>query len=315
MSLHLFHCHASSTSGLGHLSRCLVLAEELRRRGQRCSFLARAIDGPLRRLPVERGFPVEDAPPAGRADWVIADDYRLTASDLTALAGAGRRLCVLDDTADRELSFAAVVVNAAPGTRALYPDLPGQRVLAGAAYALIARPFGGARDRAAVRQRPPRRLLLALGGAGDADAYASVAGGLRAHFPGARLLAVAGPTAPLPPAGLLEARRGLSPAELALEMESADLGILACSTVALEAACVRLPAVLVRTAANQARLAAALASLGVAVTDRLEALPALAAAAVRAPAFPPAAWDALVDGRGAERIADVLRMSAEPSAP
>lgn len=135
-----FRVDASLDMGIGHVMRCLTLAETLRAGGARCVFVCRAHAGNLLEMIRERGFevlglpappvrPVAAQQPAGagdpahahwlgvdpaidarqmlmalgdrRVDWLIVDHYALDARWEARLRPACGRLMVIDDLADR----------------------------------------------------------------------------------------------------------------------------------------------------------------------------------------------------------------------
>ena len=113
----LFRCDASPTIGLGHLVRCLALADELREKhGVAVSFAMRA--SPLASEMVQRrSYPAFQTPDGAVFDqeaWLrdcivksgaqtlvvdVRDD--LSQATLNALAGKGTTIVVLDDLSDR----------------------------------------------------------------------------------------------------------------------------------------------------------------------------------------------------------------------
>lgn len=131
-----FRVDASNVIGIGHVIRCLVLAEALNRRGVRCVFLCREHRGNLVELIAGCGFSVErldgvevdsfadagaadyagwlgaswrsDARQTGEAldrtgsvDWLVADHYGVDARWEDKVRPRVRRLAVIDDLANR----------------------------------------------------------------------------------------------------------------------------------------------------------------------------------------------------------------------
>lgn len=135
----LVRVDASVRIGIGHVMRCLTLAEALRARGAECRFICREHEGHLLEQIRQRGFDAyglplaaEFAAPAGSdakqdlgqsawlgsdwatdaaqtkdcaggtaVDWMIVDHYALDAQWERAIRRICRRLMVIDDLADR----------------------------------------------------------------------------------------------------------------------------------------------------------------------------------------------------------------------
>ncbi len=136
----IFRTDASVQIGIGHVMRCLTLADALRKRGAECRFICREHEGNLLEQIRQRGFdayglPIssEDIGPTGihdennsrpstwigsdwaadaaqtkvgagetAVDWLIVDHYALDARWEKALRPMCRGLMVIDDLADRQ---------------------------------------------------------------------------------------------------------------------------------------------------------------------------------------------------------------------
>jgi UDP-2,4-diacetamido-2,4,6-trideoxy-beta-L-altropyranose hydrolase len=135
----IFRSDASVHIGIGHVMRCLTLAEALRERGAKCQFICREYEGHLLEQIRQRGFHAYGLPVADKLadptrsdakqnsgqfvrlgldwttdaaqtkvsaartviDWLIVDHYALDAQWERALRPICRRLMVIDDLADR----------------------------------------------------------------------------------------------------------------------------------------------------------------------------------------------------------------------
>lgn len=342
-------CDAGPTTGVGHLVRCVALAEELRSRGVAVHFLADL--GGLawaRRQLAARGLPCH-RPPTGpgelatacatlRLDAVVLDSYELPpgygrqvrAAGRTVLAvvdGDPRGMCAdmyLDQNLDAELSGLAL--------------LPGTVHLAGLRYVLL---------RDAVRCRRPAAPPDA-GGTGRVPRVVCFFGGtdpFRAAPAAIRLLVATGATFDAVVVGASAAVRAeltavepgpgqtitvLPPTDdLPALLAGADLAVSASGTSTWELLCLGVPSALVWVVDNQ-RLGyhRAVARRLVAGLGRLADLndgqpPARRATAVlrdlltdpaRRAELARRAWS-VVDGRGRERVADaLLRHVAERAA-
>jgi UDP-2,4-diacetamido-2,4,6-trideoxy-beta-L-altropyranose hydrolase len=319
--------------GMGHVMRCLALAERLTARGAGVTFVTRAGEPAVAARITAGGFAVEPVP--ARADGVgevdalvgraaaagaraaVVDVPGLTADEQAAIRAAGLRLTVIDDLA-RGRFVADVVLNQnADARREAYTTAPHTRLLLGPRYALL-RPVFVGRLGGPPGGGPPR-VLVTMGGADPDNVTLDVvreADALDADF---SLEAVLGPAFAHGDAIVAAARTARHP--VTVHRDPADFpGLVASATLALSAAgstCWELahlgvPAVLVVLADNQAGNAAGLAAAGFAVSlgeaarvsggALREALAALLADPARR-ARMAAVGRGLVDGAGAARVA------------
>lgn len=187
----LFRADASSRIGVGHLVRCLTLAEQLRKCGAEAHFVCRALDGDLCDLVRARGFAVHRLTlPSDQADsvvaadldaeltiavikelpkfdWICVDHYALDHRWQKRLRPYCQRLMVIDDLADRPHDCDLLLdQNAIAGMETRYDGLVpvGCTSLLGPSYALLNAQYAELRLRAAPREGIPRRLLVSFGG-------------------------------------------------------------------------------------------------------------------------------------------------------
>lgn len=332
-------CDAGPRTGVGHLVRCVALAEELVARGTNVHFLSDlgGLEWAARQL-TGRGLPWHPAPydtigllaAADRLDLdaLVLDSYELPAAQSRALRSAGRTvLAIVDgDLRDQE---ADVYVDQNLDAELLEPPLPpGSIRLAGLDYALLRRAVRDLRPATAPTANATRapRVVAFFGGT---DAY-------RAAPTAARLLIRTGMPCT---ATIVAADDSLRAELLALQPEpgqrieviaptddlpkllaDADLAISASGTSTWELLCLGLPAALVWVVENQiigygrttARgLAAGLGHLpalsrpGSDAATAVDVLRDLLASPARRTALAEHAWSA-VDGRGPSRVADAL---------
>ncbi len=271
--------------GLGHRRRCEVIAFALRDRGRETVVL-----------------PCRDAGVAD-APIVVVDSYRHRADD-RARVRAG--LVVALDDLRRDLDV-AIVVDPAPGASTA-PHRRAGTVLAGAEYALVDRHLRdlGARS----TDVHPRTVLVATGAADAEGVGAALAAELVASDLVDQVRLVVGPWgARTVPAGVeaLERRDGL-----AIDLAAADIVVTAGGVTLLESLCLGRPTVAVTLAANQRGNVEGVtsegAALGVDPAGVLDSVRRL----VESPALRrelAAAAATLIDGRGADRVADAIEAS------
>ncbi|EGR1102416.1 UDP-2,4-diacetamido-2,4,6-trideoxy-beta-L-altropyranose hydrolase [Vibrio cholerae] len=192
----VFRVDASLLIGSGHVMRCLVLANELRRKGHEIRFACTPFTGDMRSFILERGFdilalpePREVVKPAHDADYEAwlqksvdedADDFlrAVSAADLVITdhyaigeqwqkrvkASLGCRLLAIDDLARHHR--ADLILDQTLGReQAAYAESK-TRVLVGSEYALLQRGFSSLREaalgRALSKGRP--KVLVSMGG-------------------------------------------------------------------------------------------------------------------------------------------------------
>jgi UDP-2,4-diacetamido-2,4,6-trideoxy-beta-L-altropyranose hydrolase len=339
-----FRTDASSAIGLGHLRRCISLAQALRECGASVQFALRRADVDALRMLADEGFEghwLEAADDAeafnawaqggGRPAWVVVDHYGLDAAwHRTVRDRLGCAVAVIDDLADRALSADALIDHnfvAAPGHRAKYggllDDLP-VRWLCGPRYALLG---------AAYRDRPPfvvepdvRSIGIFLGGT-DPQGLSSVA--LQA------CRRVAGFSGPIEIVST-SANRGLGALRAAVDADGAarlsvdlpdladfyarhDLQIGAGGGATWERCAVGVPALTLCIADNQMAVIPALAALGALATCADNGCETIGRALAELLASQGRRAElarnsqALIDGLGARRAALAL-LAQEPAA-
>ncbi|MHB1244338.1 MAG: hypothetical protein ACYC1P_13210, partial [Gaiellaceae bacterium] len=296
-----------------------ALAEELGRRlGERPTLLARGDDVLARFVEGrdigwieidEPGYaPAAVVTRASPGAIVVSDTYELDEASLDAVAGAGARHVIVDDFASLPRWPAELVVNPNAGSETLqYPGAG--RVLAGPRYALLRSEI---RDAARVARRglaPARTVLVSLGGGRWPERGVEMLEAVARELDGLTIRATV-------PSGL--APNGVEPVHPRLlheQLVAADVALLSGGVLKYEAAACGLPMLLVALVSHQLAGARVFAETGAArvlgLLDSLEPAAVarqLAALAADGPARAAmtAAGIAVVDGRGATRVADAL---------
>jgi spore coat polysaccharide biosynthesis predicted glycosyltransferase SpsG len=312
----LVRCDARAEIGLGHVARSLAIAEALTARlGVPARFLSRS-DPLVERFLAEHGVqhdPVSDTGYAlgdvmSRLDnrsVLVSDSYELDAAALAAIAASGAAHVVVDDFAELAAWPCEVVVN--PNVGAETFSYPGARtVLAGPRYALLRAEL---RALAALPRdaRPAGdRLLVCFGGGAWPEAAQELLAALRDGR-----TAVRAATTGTVPAGV----ERVDPRTLPQQLGWADAAVLSGGVLKYEAAAVGVPAVLVAVVAHQEAVAATFAATGAAdYAGSVEAVDPVVLAADVAELLSDArrrqemirAGHAVVDGRGAARVAEAL---------
>lgn len=314
-------------SGLGHIMRCRVLADKLSERGWAVDFVLQGevADEPVLRRTV--GYPAvigRNLPEAvGNADLVVIDTYAATAEDELRLGKNAGRLLVLEDRPTRA-HRSDMLLDPTPGRHVSdYSDLAGSDcgLLLGSGYALLRDAFANPPD-AAAPATERSRLFISFGGADPPQATRFTLEALTG-FNG-RIEVAIGSLSPQIPSleAALEARKDGSTllidadaTTLATAMRQADLCIGAGGGMLLERCAAGAASLCIEIADNQRDLLAAAMKAGAidslgpladvtasSLRDHVEALlnDAALLSSMRQKAY------ALCDGRGAERVAEML---------
>ncbi len=340
----LIRADASASIGMGHVMRCLSLAQAHAELAVTpATFLtADPLPGLISRAgesgiavtalssaPGSDGDVRETSALAQRvgADWIVLDGYRFDPAFQSGLRAGGQRVLVIDDHGHAGRYHADVVLDQNPGADAVaYENRdPHTRLLLGVRFALLRAEFRRWR-----RSRPPvparaRRVVVTLGGSDPDNVSARVLEGLAAVPGPLEVLLVIG--AANPHGAALRAAVALCPHPVDVVVDArdmperlawADLAVAAAGSTSWELALVGTPQMAVVLADNQQPVADRLASDGLAVSlGRHGALGADAIAAAVADLAEDRArrselsrrGQGLVDGRGALRVLAAMDLS------
>jgi UDP-2,4-diacetamido-2,4,6-trideoxy-beta-L-altropyranose hydrolase len=324
-----FRADASLQLGMGHVMRCLTLADELRRQGAACQFLCEQQPGNMMAQIVARGYPahaLHDGAELASVDVMVVDHYSIGEAWETAARSSCRYLVVLDDLADRTHDCDLLIDQNLGRSESHYQRLvpPRCRVLTGPSYALLRAEFATMRAYSLGRREPAslRRLFIFMGGVDRSNVTGKVLAALReGDLPaGAGIIVVLGPKAPWADLIRNEADRlpwhtavQVNPQDMAQLMADSDLAIGAAGGAAWERCCLGLPALIIPIADNQLfgakALAEAKAAYNLGGPDALsETLPQALAAVRKVDRLTEMGLCAsrLVDGLGAARVCEYI---------
>jgi UDP-2,4-diacetamido-2,4,6-trideoxy-beta-L-altropyranose hydrolase len=322
--------------GSGHVTRCLTLANELKRRGANVRFLCRELSGDGRGYIERAGFTVSGVGGSGTVaddaraclellaerpvDWLIVDHYEFDEDWERTLRGGARRILAIDDLARRHDCDAVLDQNwHADRTTGRYAGLVPDdcQQLLGPRFALLQPDY--AQLRTAMPPRTPQvNNVLVFFGASDATdetskALEALSAAEFAHWTVDVVIGADHPNAERVVA-LVKARprtrlhRSLP--SLAPLMKCADLALGAGGTTTWERLCLGVPSLVTTLADNQEAVTTPLASAG--YVRWIGSAPGTSSkaymSALRAP--PVAAHlEPLVDGFGTKRVAEHLMPS------
>ena len=336
----LLRADASPAIGIGHVIRCLALAQAWQDRGGRAVMMSRTAAPALAQRLAAEG--VEVVAPAGEAGseedvaatlrlaaerdaaWLAVDGYAFDSGYQQRLVEAGQPLLWIDDEGHAAPYSADLVLNQnLHATEDLYRSRSAAtRLLLGPGYALLRREFRR-HHRERTSHAAVREVLVTLGGADPGHVALRVLDALgRLGRDDLRVEVVVGP-ASSDRAALAAAAERLPFAveivgpvdDMDERMSRANLAVAAAGSTIWELALLGVPSLLLVVAPNQARSAELLATNGAAlclglggppdaaaIAGALERL--LADGALRAQLS--GEMRRIVDGRGGERVTEEL---------
>jgi UDP-2,4-diacetamido-2,4,6-trideoxy-beta-L-altropyranose hydrolase len=337
----IIRADASATIGLGHVMRCLALAQAWQDRGGKCVFAVsqppRAIADRLKAQqcevfevqatassPEDAGQ-VADLATQNASQWVVMDGYHFGIEYQQVLKSAGLKLLVVDDYGQIGAYAADIVLDQNAGAADVFYQnrAPDTHLLLGTRYAMLRREFKTWRDWK--REIPPvaRKILVTMGGSDPENLTAQVIEALesfRGHDLDIVVIAGSG-NANLE---ALQATITGSNPKLRLEVDAAsmpdliawaDVAISSAGSTCWEMCLLGLPAIVTDAARNQRELARELDLRKIAVliphrgfTPRTIAVKLnelIADSELRR--HMTARGRALVDGRGSERVVAAMR--------
>ncbi len=292
---------ASGAMGIGHVMRCLTLAQECRHQGAEATFFCREHPGNLLDFIRAQGFPAIGLPspvgaPRGGSlyeqwlgvpwyqdardtieamgshafDWLVVDHYALDARWEEALAPKVGRILAIDDLADRPHAVDLLLDQNRPEHTEAYAALcpKGCHRLLGPRYALLRREFLEARRAVQPRSGGVGRLLVFYGGVDATNETSKALRALQTLGRDWHVDVVIGATNPHRAeverrvVDLKGAVLHVGSTEMARLMAQADLSLGAAGTATWERAGVGLPVVATVVAENQQEIGSEIVRCG-----------------------------------------------------
>jgi UDP-2,4-diacetamido-2,4,6-trideoxy-beta-L-altropyranose hydrolase len=180
----LIRVDASPSMGIGHVMRCIAIAQEWKDQGGEAIFLTAMENDKLSRRISDEGFQTilmknphphpEDRERTlqlshqlgGNGNvWIVVDGHHFDPVYQSALRSAGCRLLVLDDMAHQPEYHADILLNQNINANGIdYRCDPDTRLLLGTRFALLRKEFLRFRKRQRKIPAQVRRILITLGG-------------------------------------------------------------------------------------------------------------------------------------------------------
>jgi UDP-2,4-diacetamido-2,4,6-trideoxy-beta-L-altropyranose hydrolase len=177
---------ANSKIGIGHIMRCLALAQNWYDQGGKVIFISHCENELLLQKIHHEGFmfaPLDYACPdpddlkstieifrkssnAGQKDWFVLDGYHFTTDYQKAIYDTGQSLLVIDDMNHLDHYYADIIVNQNNNAQMQTYNCPEDTILLkGTSYVFLRREFQEYRNIKRTIPKYVRKILVSLGGA------------------------------------------------------------------------------------------------------------------------------------------------------
>lgn len=248
----VFRADGDSKIGLGHIYRCLALAEMLSVK-YACIFAIRNPSASMKELMIKAGHSVialpESLTPVNEpayllaittnAKYIILDGYSFDELYTQPFSEAGKKVILIDDlcTSNR---FADTIINHAPGIKPELYNPEKTKLYLGPAYALLREPFRSSKP--SKKTDSIEKLLIAFGGADPENFTCKVLDLVKSNQTIKQIMVITGSAFQhqmelkkmIASAGHIQQRSDLTAKEMYAEIFSADLAIVPSSTVLFE---------------------------------------------------------------------------------
>jgi len=338
----LIRADASAEIGVGHVMRCIALAQAWQTRGGRVIFAlaqgAHELEERIRSegaevVPIhaQPGSPEDAAWTAGmyskfERTWIVLDGYHFPPSYYAGIKREKHRLLVMDDSETRQSSPCDILVNSDPHVNDdLYIDRDlHTHYLLGPKYALLRREFLQSRRDKSDVAKTAKRVLITLGGGDGENVTLQVVDALQ-EIKDVRLelTVVVGASNPNQMSLQAAVERSRHKTTLLSNvrnmpdlMNKSDLAITAGGGTCYELALMKVPMVLITTARNHEQAVKAFDSAGAGFTvgwfnsltsDSLATSVQTVIGDQKLRSELQTNASRMVDGKGAERVVEVMR--------
>ncbi|KPL07238.1 hypothetical protein AMJ86_05120 [bacterium SM23_57] len=279
MGVLLIRADAYAGIGIGHVMRCIALAQAWQEIDGKCVFASALISPDLTARLKSEHIDVEhiSATPGSEddalllrelantcnAEWIAVDGYAFGADYQHIVKKTGLPVLFFDDNGHAEYYFADIVLNQnLHADKSLYSDKePYTKLLLGPEYVLLRRDFLQWREWKRSIPTVGKKVLVTMGGGDPYNVTLKVIRALQdIKLAGFEVRAVVGITHPYLGVVQTEAKQAQIPIQLIQNPENmpglmawADLAVSAGGTTCWELAFMGLPAVLIITAENQVK--------------------------------------------------------------
>ncbi|WP_419784427.1 UDP-2,4-diacetamido-2,4,6-trideoxy-beta-L-altropyranose hydrolase [Maridesulfovibrio sp.] len=287
----LIRADANSSIGIGHVMRCLALAEEWISGGGD-AILAGNISNPalletvakfgLKFVPIETSYPdskldaeqlIKIAGTLSAGSWIVLDGYFLDAGYQNQIRKAHPNTLVMDDYNHLDEYTCAVLLNQNLGSESIkYKINPDARILAGVQYTMLRNEFRMAARNKTETPGNKFNILISMGGADAKNSTATILKALNEVPANIRVKVIAGPANPhldnlyeLAETSVHNIEIKSNVSNMAELIAASDLFIGAGGSSCWEVCCIGRPLIIITTADNQLRIAEQLQAAGAAL--------------------------------------------------
>lgn len=174
----VFMTNADSSSGTGHLMRCLALAQEIKQRGYKVSIITNCSFETINQRILKESFPIyfiDDFFNWGEIikilqieepEWLILDGYNFRTEYQKNIKDSGYKLLVIDDNAHLEYYYSDIILNQNfEAETLLYNIEPYTKLLLGTKYVLLRKEFFTGTERKREFPEVGEKIVVTMGGA------------------------------------------------------------------------------------------------------------------------------------------------------
>ena len=201
----LFRCDSTSENGLGHVSRCIALAEAFQEFGYESFFLGKYAEHARRLLSASDVSFIEFCPEKHKEDittlevahalgvrGVIIDSYDISSSQVDQLCKNSLPIIVIDDFGRLKTTQCAAILNFTVNAANIGYPCGGTLCLLGPDFLLVRSSLRSLKRQRKKQSRDVRRVLLAIGGTDVSNLSSKVVLALISIAPYLRIRVVVG---------------------------------------------------------------------------------------------------------------------------
>ncbi len=235
--------------GLGHLGRCMAIAQALHKEGSvKAGFVLR--DTSFSRWVKRRGFSVVPES-SSRFDLAIIDSYRVSDTQWKEWRKRCDVLVTIDDLGRLRKGCDWLINSSVLAKRQYKAKLPARRCLLGPKFHPLRQEFWGSPKRRAPRQQVHHILIILGGGDAFARIRTQILNVVRRAAPGVQLHVVVGPSEKVKGSYPTQVKFHSSPSNMRPLMELCDIAISGAGQTLYELAYVGVPTIAVQLVDNQ----------------------------------------------------------------
>ncbi|WP_320006683.1 UDP-2,4-diacetamido-2,4,6-trideoxy-beta-L-altropyranose hydrolase [Maridesulfovibrio sp.] len=287
----LIRADANSSIGIGHVMRCLALAEEWIARGgdavlagniSNQALLETITKFGLKFVSIKASYPdseqdakqlINIARPLAAGSWIVLDGYFFDAEYQNQIRQAHPNTLVMDDYNHLDEYDCAVLLNQNLGSESIkYRINPDAQILAGVQYTMLRNEFRKAAQNKLENPGNEFNILISMGGADAKNSTATILKALNEVPADMRIKVIAGPANPHLENLYEQARTSVHDIEIKSNVSNmaeliaaSDLFIGAGGSSCWEVCCIGRPLIIISTADNQLRIAEQLQAAGAAL--------------------------------------------------